>query len=187
MTNRRQTADASPAASPVASPGPGAPFGIAGVRVGSGLIPTEVAELLGGLPDAVSGLARGGVSSDAASATVVYVDDADPNVPKFGIAVAVRVEPTADADATIARLQRERWGDPADHAVTGSGAGGANEPAYRLFSRSFDPVQFALPYRPIYFLLWYRANDDYAFMIVAHTATIREDLTRALVAGLGDP
>ena len=160
------------------------PYGIADLALEPGLFPDEMAETLAFLPEEIDGLPQAGTSSDSRGATVVYVDDTDPNAPRFGMIVAVAVAPAADAGPVIATLQRERWGDPALHTVTGSGDGAGGAPAFRLFSRTFDPAQFAIPHRPVFFLLWYRANDDYAFMVIAHSPAAREALTRALVAAL---
>jgi hypothetical protein len=90
-----------------------------------------------------------------------------------------------DADAVVADLQRRRWGDPQEHDLTASGPGGGGEPAYREFSRSFAPGLFLLPNRPVFFLLWYRAGEEYAFMVIGDTPAVREGLARAVVAALG--
>ena len=166
-------------ASPVAA---GAPFGIGAIRLPAGLSPAEVADELFFMPDEVAGLPQRQVTSNGDSATVVYAIDEGVPTPRFGMVVVVKVTPAADADATVAGLERDRWGDPNDHDVTASGAGDAGEPAFREFSRTFPPGLFLLPYRPVFFLIWYRAGDEYAFMVIGDSAAVREGLTRAVVA-----
>jgi hypothetical protein len=163
----------------------GPPYGLDGIELAGGLTPAEMGERLAFLPDEVAGLPRGGATSDRTGATVVYVDQSDSNAPRFGVVVALLVEPSDDADRFVATLERERWGDPADHDLTAAGDGSGGQPAFREFSRTFPPTQFALPYRPVYFLLWYRAGDDYAFMIVAGSADARAALARAVASALG--
>ena len=156
------------------------PYGIEAIVFPPGLTSGEMAERLALMPDEVAGLPRGGATHDQASATVVYVDETVPNLPKFGVVVALLVEPSDDADGLVAALERDRWGDPAEHDLTAAGDGPNEQPAFREFSRSFPPTQFALPYRPVYFLLWYRAGDDYSFMIIAESAAVRGALARAV-------
>jgi hypothetical protein len=172
---------ATPAASPIAD---AAPYGVGAVVLGSGLSPSDVADALFFMPDEVAGLPQRQVTSDADSATVIYAIDQGVPVPRFGMVVALKVEPSADADATVAKLERDRWGDPKDHDVTGAGAGAGGEPAFREFSRIFPPGLFLLPNRPVFFLIWYRANDDYAFMVIGDNPTVREGLARAVVSAL---
>jgi hypothetical protein len=172
---------ATPAASPVAG---AAPYGVGAIKLESGLSPSEVADDLFFMPDEVAGLPQRQVTSDDDSATVIYAIDEGVPVPRFGMAVVLRVTPSSDADAMVANLERDRWGDPEDHDVTGSGAGVGGEPAYREFSRSFPPGLFLIPNRPVYFLIWYRANNDYAFMVIGDNPVVREGVARAVGAAL---
>jgi hypothetical protein len=174
-------------ATPIATPDTGgAPYGIATVHLPAGLTPADVADELFFLPDEVAGLPQRQVTSDDSSATVVYAIDQGVPTPRFGMIVALKVMPAADADATVAGLQRERWGDPKDHDVTATGDGSAGEPAFREFSRTFPPGLFMLPYRPVFFLIWYRANDDYAFMVIGDSPAVREGLARAVARTLNE-
>jgi hypothetical protein len=176
---------ATPMASPVASGG--APYGIAAVRLPPGLTPSQIADELFSMPDDVAGLPQRQVTSDADSATVIYAIDEGLPTPRFGIVVVLKVESAANADAVVADLERRRWGDPAGHDVTGAGAGtAAGEPAYREFSRSFPPGLFLLPNQPVYFLLWYRAGDGYAYMVIGDRPEVREGLARAVTETLSE-
>jgi hypothetical protein len=125
---------ATPAASPTAIGA--APYGIGAVTLAPGLTPSEIADELFFLPDDVAGLPQRQVTSDAASATVVYAIDEGVPVPRFGMVVVLKVTPSADADTVVANLERDRWGDPDDHDLTAAGPGSATEPAYREFSTS---------------------------------------------------
>ena len=174
-------------ATPVASPAAGAaPFGIGAVRLAAGLTPAQVADELYFMPDEVAGLPQRQVTSDNAGATVIYAIDEGVPTPRFGMVVVLKMTPAADAGAIVAGLQRDRWGDPKDHDLTSSGNGGADEPAFREFSRSFPPGLFMLPNRPVYFLIWYRANDEYAFMVIGESAAVREGLARAVAETLSE-
>lgn len=150
-----------------------------------GLTPRALAELLAAMPEEVADLPRRGVESGGDSATVIYITGEETSQPQFGMVVALVVPPATDADAALAELQRTRWGDPADHTVTASSPGSATSPAYREFWRIFPPGLFALPNQPIYFLILYRAESEYAFMLIASTPTIRKELVEALGARLG--
>src|SRR5262245_20810906 len=75
---------------------------------------TGLADLLAAMPDTVAGLPRKQVQPGADGATVVYVTGEETGQPSFGMAVALIVPPQPDADAVVALLQRERWGDPAE-------------------------------------------------------------------------
>lgn len=176
MSNR-----ATPAASPVAD---AAPYGIDAIKLQAGLSPSEVASHLFQMPDEVAGLPQRKVTSDADSATVIYAIDQGVPVPRFGMAVVLKIKPSSDADTTVANLERDRWGDPKDHDVTAEGAGTDGGPAFREFSRIFPPGLFLLPNRPVFFLIWYRANDQYAFMVIGDTPTVRESLARAVAGAL---
>jgi len=178
------TDQATPAASASTPTAAGAaPYGIGAITLTPGLTPSQLADEFFFLPDDVAGLPQRQITSDATSATVVYAIDAGVPVPRFGMVVALRVDPTPDAATLITTLERDRWGDPKDHDLTAAGPDSATEPAYREFSRSFPPGLFLLPNRPVFFLLWYRANDEYAFMVIGDTPTVREGLARA-VAGV---
>jgi hypothetical protein len=174
------------AASPIASPvrDSAAPYGIGAVRTLIGLSSADVADELFFLHDEIAGLPQRQVTSDSSSATVIYAIDEGVPVPRFGMIVAVQVTPSTDADTLIANLERDRWGDPKDHTITASGSGSASEPAFREFSRTFPPGMFLLPNRPVYFLLWYRANDDFAFMVMGDNPAVREGLARAVAETL---
>jgi hypothetical protein len=172
---------ATPAASPVAGAGP---YGVAAINLEPGLAPSDIADDLYFMPDQVADLPQRQVTSDADSATIIYAIDEGVPVPRFGMVVVLKVDPSADADAVVANLERDRWGDPKDHDLTASGPGTNGEPAYREFSRIFPPGLFLLPNRPVFFLLWYRANDEYAFMVIGDTPTVREALARAVAATL---
>lgn len=163
-----------------------APYGIGAVRLVPGLAPAELADRLFALPDEVAGLPQRQVTSSADSATAVYAIDEGVPTPRFGMVVVLKVTARADADAAVADLQRQRWGDPKDHHVTAAGTGSGDEPAYREFSRSFPPGLFLLPYRPVFFLLWYRADEEYAFMVIGDTPAVREELARAMAVTLTD-
>jgi len=89
-----------------------------------------------------------------------------------------------DADAVVAELQRTRWGDPSTYTVTGSGSGDDSTPAFREFWRTFPPGLSAIPNQPVYFLIFYRANTQYAFMIIAASPAIRAALTAALAEAI---
>jgi hypothetical protein len=173
-------------ASPTAAALPAWQRAIGRIEPPPGLRPQGLADLLAGMPEAVAGLPRRDVRAGSDSATAVYVAGEETGQPTFGMVVALVVPPRDDADAAVAALQRERWGDPAEHTVTASSPGGANGPAFREFWRAFPPGLFALPNQPVYFLLFYRAGSEYAFMIVAATPVIRSELAVALAATIGD-
>ena len=170
------------AASPVASPvsDGAAPYGIGAIRALTGMSPADIADELFFLPDEVASLPQRQVTSDSGSATVIYAIDEGVPVPRFGMIVAVKVTPSPDADTLIANLERDRWGDPNTHVTTATGSGDSGEPAFREFSRTFPPGLFLLPNRPVYFLLWYRAGDDFAFMVMGDNPAVREGLVRAV-------
>ena len=65
-----------------------------------------------------------------------------------------------------------------------TGPGDATTPAFREFWRSFPPGLFAIPNQPVYFLIFYRANTQYAFMVIAASPAIRAALTVALAETL---
>lgn len=178
--------DATPIATP-AMPASPAPYGIAGVRLPAGLDKNGLADLLFSLPAQIGETTQANVTTTEDSATVVYIDDPTAAQPKFGMIVALIVQPNADADGLVARLQRERWGEPKDQTVTASGSGKGGEPAFREFWRMFPPGLFALPNQPVYFLLWYRANDEYAFMLIAASPALRIALAEAAATTLGPP
>jgi hypothetical protein len=173
-------------ASPTPAALPAWQAAIARIEIPPGLGPQGLADLLAGMPEEVAGLPRKDVRAGSDSATAVYVAGEETGQPVFGIAVALVVPPRDDADAAVAALQRERWGDPAEHTITASGPGDASAPAFREFWRAFPPGLFALPNQPVYFLLFYRAGSEYAFMIVAATPLIRGELAVALAATIGN-
>ncbi|MEA2595858.1 MAG: hypothetical protein QOF01_2327 [Thermomicrobiales bacterium] len=175
---------ATPAASPVVAGA--APYGVGVVKLPSGLSPSQIADELFFMPDDVAGLPQRQVTSDGDSATIIYAIDEGVPTPRFGMVVVLKVTPSADADTTVANLERDRWGDPKDHDLTAAGPGTPTDPAFREFSRSFPPGLFLLPNRPVFFLLWYRANDEYAFMVIGDNPTVREGLARAVAGVLSE-
>lgn len=177
---------ATPDATPVLPESP-APYGISRLRLPAGLDKEGLADLLFALPAEIGGATQANVTTAADSATVVYIDDPAAAQPKFGMIVALLVTPVPDADAFIADLQRKRWGEAKDQTLTATGSGLQGEPAFREFWRSFPPGLFALPNQPVYFLLWYRAGEAYAFMVIASLPALRIALTEALVATTGTP
>lgn len=174
--------DATPArATPAATP---APYGIERLALEPDLRPGDVADLLLAMPDDLAGLTRRDVTTAADSATVVYLAGEEGSRPSFGMAVVLLVTPAADADAAVAEIQAKRWGPTEQQTVTGSGPGTGGAPAFREFWRAFPPGLFAIPNQPVYFLIAYRANDGYAYMVIGGTPAIRQALTEALVATL---
>jgi hypothetical protein len=160
------------------------PHGIDAVDLPEGLLASDLGGFLEEMPLSVAGLTRRDVMFQANSATAVYLADEDQAQPRFGMVVALIVEASADAGAAIAALQETRWGSPDLHDVTAAGDGGADGVAYREFSRSFAPGLFAIPNRPVYFFLWYRANSVYAFMVIGDTPESREALIEATVEAM---
>lgn len=151
----------------------------------SGLSPRALADLLAAMPEEIADLPRRGVESGGDSATVIYITGEETSQPQFGMVVALIVPPQDDAAAAVVDLQRTRWGDPDDHTITASSSGDSTHLAFREFWRTFPPGLFALPNQPVYFLLFYRAESEYAFMLIASTLTIRKELVEALGASLG--
>lgn len=165
--------DATPTATDV-------PEGITEIDVPANVSPGGLADLLTAMPDEVAGLTRRGVQTGADNVTVIYLAGEESGQPEYGLVVALVVPERDDADAVVAELQRTRWGDPAEHTLTASGPGNATTPAWREFWRTFPPGLFAIPYQPVYFLLFYRAGTQYAFMVIAASPAIRTALTAAL-------
>jgi len=172
------TDPASPVSFPVANGVP--PFGIGAIRPLTGVTPADIADALFFLPNEVATLPQRQVTSDSGSATAIYAIDEGVPVPRFGMIVAVKLEPSTDANTLISTLERDRWGDPSTHEITATGDGATGKPAFRAFSRTFPPGLFMLPNRPVYFLLWYRAGDDFAFMVMGDNTAVREGLARAV-------
>ncbi len=168
-----------PPATPAATPVIAVPFGIDRVDPMLNLTPADVEANLKFLPETVAGLPLRQTQHDAGSATAVFLIEQDPQPPRFGSIVVLQVTPSDDADAFIQELETKRWGDPTEHDLTGSGDGTGDAPAYRIFSRTFMPGGFLIPYRPVYFVLWYRAGDEWAFMVIADSAELREALASA--------
>jgi hypothetical protein len=162
------------------------PYGLDQLVLEADLRPGDLADLLSFLPDDLSGLTRRDVTTSADSATVVYLAGEDGPKPQFGMAVILLVAPAEDADDTVSEIQETRWGPVREHTVTGSGAGTNGTPAFREFWRVFPPGLFAIPNQPIYFLISYRANDVYAYMVIGSTAEIRQVIAEALVATLAE-
>jgi hypothetical protein len=160
------------------------PDGIAGIELPANVSPGGLADRLAAMPDEVAGLTRRRVQTGADNATVIYLAGEESGQPQYGLVVALVVPERDDADAVVAELQRTRWGDPARHTVTVSGHGDAETPAFREFWRTFPPGLFAIPNQPVYFLIFYRANTQYAFMVIAASPAIRAALTVALAEAI---
>jgi hypothetical protein len=160
------------------------PAGIDRIDLPAGLRPAGLADLLAGLPAEVAGLSRRDVQTGADSATAIYLAGEETGQPRFGMIVALVVSPSDDADAVVTELQRARWGDPDEQTVTASGAGEGDTPAFREFWRVFPPGLFALPNQPVYFLLFYRAGSEYAYMVIAANPAIRQALAMALAESM---
>jgi hypothetical protein len=147
----------------------------------AGLSPSEMGDNLF-LMEGVETLTLRDVLTTSAGATAVYLDDTYPDAPRFGMAVAARLEPAADAGATVAALERGRWGDPAAHDLTAAGDGAEETPAFREFSRTFAQGQFLLPFRRVYFLIWYQAGEEYAFTVIGDTPAVRAGIAAQVAA-----
>lgn len=145
-----------------------------------GLPPSGLADMLAYLPDTVANLPRRDIQTSGDSATAIYLAGEEGGRPDFGMVVALHVTPQDDAAAMVADLQRQRWGDPTDHTITAEDPGSATSPAYREFWRVFPPGLFALPNTPIYFLIFYLAGSDVAFMVIASSVPIRWALAEAV-------
>lgn len=153
---------------------------LTGIDLPPGLSPRELADRLAVMPTEVATLPRRDIQTSGDSATVIYLVDEATGRPQFGIVVALVVPARDDADAVVAELQRERWGDPEEQTVTASGPGDAETPAFREFWRAFPPGLFALPNQPIYFLIAYRAGSEQAYMVIATDPATRTELATAL-------
>jgi len=153
---------------------------IAGIELPENLSPGDLADRLAAMPNEVGGLTRRQVQTGADNATVIYLAGEESGQPEFGLVVALVVPERDDADAVVAELQLTRWGEPSTQTVTVSSRGDATTPAFREFWRSFPPGLFAIPNQPVYFLIFYRANTQYAFMVIAASPAIRTALTVAL-------
>lgn len=169
-----------------ATPIAGVPHGIDRLTLEPGLRPGDLADMLGFMPETVDGLTRRDVTTAADSATLVYLAGEDEPLPRFGMVVILVIAPAADAAATVSTIQRARWGPPEEHTVTGEGPGTDGTPAYREFWRVFPPGLFAIPNQPVYFLIAYRADDEYAYMVIGGSPPIRQAIAEALVSTL-DP
>jgi hypothetical protein len=161
------------------------PYGIGEMVVPAGLTPSEMGDNLF-LMEGVETLTLRDVLTTSSGATAVYLDDTYPEAPRFGMAVAARVEPATDAAATVAALERDRWGDPAQHDLTAAGDGANGEPAFREFSRTFEQGQFLLPFRRVFFLIWYRAGDEYAFTVIGDSPAVRAGIAAQLASVFPD-
>jgi hypothetical protein len=157
---------------------------IANIELPENMSPGGLADRLAAMPDEVAGLTRRRVQTGADNATVIYLAGEESAQPQYGLVVALVVPERDDADAVVAELQQTRWGDPATHTVTVSSRGDADTPAFREFWRTFPPGLFAIPNQPVYFLIFYRANTQYAFMVIAASPAIRASLTMALSEAL---
>lgn len=157
------------------------PYGIDGVKTPPGLNVAELANRLLDLPLTLGDLKQQEPATFQDSATVVYIDDPTAPQPSFGMIVILIVEPSSDASATVRRVREQRWGAADLHTVTAESTdGGEGVPAFVEFFRTFPPGQFVLPNQPVYFLIWYRAGEQYAYMVIGGSPQIRADLARAL-------
>lgn len=157
---------------------------IALIDLPRGLTPQGLADRLAFMPEEIGGLPRRSIQRGDDSATVIYITGEETSQPQFGMVVALIVPPSDDAEAAVAELQRTRWGDPDDHTVTARGAGDKSSPAYVEFWRAFPPGLFALPNQPIYFLLFYRAESEQAFMVIATNPAMRAALIEEMGTAL---
>jgi hypothetical protein len=155
---------------------------IAGIDLSPNARPGGLADILATMPDQVAGLTRRRVQTGVDNATAIYLTGEESGQPQYGLVVALVVPERDDADAVVAELQETRWGDPSEHTVTASGPGDVATPAFREFWRTFPPGLFAIPNQPVYFLLFYRAGTQYAFMVIAASPAIRSALVEALAA-----
>jgi hypothetical protein len=169
-----------PAEEATPSPNGLAPRGIELISIPDDLEPAGMASLLWDLPSTVDGLEQQEPTSIQDSATVVYIADQTAAQPRFGMIVVLFLDPAEDARATVRAIEEARWGERSLHMVTNEGKGDGDSPAFVEFWRTFPPGQFVLPNQPVYFMIWYRPNDRYAFMVIGGTAAIREALTRAV-------
>lgn len=161
-----------------------------GLRLGtieleSGLPPDALLDALYGLPQRTGSLQQQPPTTHSDSATFVYIDDPAAAKPSFGMVVVLIVPPASDAAAKVEEVRRARWGADDAVTITDRSGGTATEPAWVDFWRVFGPGQFVLPNQPVYFRIWYRSGEGYAFMIIGSTAANRELLTDAVIATLG--
>lgn len=157
-----------------------APFGIATIHVPADSTVTQLEDQFLLLLDEIDGITRRDVTLASGSVTAVYLGNESSTNPRFGMVVGAIVKPSAAAGEFIEEFKTTRWGNPDLHDLTASGDGHAGEPAYREFSRTFPPGQFVIPNQPVYFLLWYRANDPVAFMVIGESVETREQLAMAV-------
>jgi len=186
MTSQLPGSPAGNPARPAPPPPTPAPYDIAQVRVATELAASDIEALLAGLPAEVAGLPRRQTMTQGSTATVVYAIDKGVAIPRFGMVMVARVEPTADAKTAIEALATARWGNPELRRPLAHGPGDAatGEPAYVEFTRAFMPGQFMIPGKPVFFLLWQRPGDDVAFQIVGDLPGVVEGLARACAAGI---
>lgn len=170
-----------------ATPSPVAELGarLATIALDPGLPPDAILDELYGLPATAGELVQQEPMTYADSATVVFIDDPQAAIPSFGSIVVLLVEPTDDAVARVDLLRHDRWGPDELHTITDRSAGNESEPAWVDFWRVFPPGQFAIPNQPVYFRIWYRAGDGYAFMVIGSNPANRELLTDAVIDTLG--
>lgn len=161
-----------------------------GVRLGEialapGLPPESILDELWGLPAEIGKLKQQEPVTYQDSATVVFIDDPAAAQPSFGMVVVLIVEPSEDAEEQVAQLRRTRWGNDQLHTITNASAGSSASAAFVDFWRIFPPGQFAIPNQPVYFRIWYRAGDGYAFMVIGSNPANRDALTDAVIKTLG--
>lgn len=146
--------------------------------------PGSLADRLAATPVEVADLTRRRLRTGADNATVVYLAREKSWQSQYGLVVALVVPKRDDAGVVVAELQRARWGDPSTHTVTVNGRGDAITPAFREFWRTFPPGLFAIPNQPVFSLIFYRANTQYAFMVIADSPAMRTALTAASAAAI---
>lgn len=169
-----------------ATPAGGAELGtrLGAIALDPGLSPESILDELWDLPEEVGVLKQQEPVTYQDSATVVFIDDPASSQPMFGMVVVLIVEPAHDAAAKVAEIRRARWGNDEQQTITESSSGDNQAPAFVDFWRVFAPGQFALPNQPVYFRIWYRAADGYAFMVIGSNPVIREALTDAVIETL---
>lgn len=150
-----------------------------------GLPPESILDELWGLPAEIGVLKQQEPVTYQDSATVVFIDDPAAAQPSFGMVVVLIVEPAIDALAKVIEIRRSRWGNDELHTITESSDGNASAPAFVDFWRVFPPGQFAIANQPIYFRIWYRSGDGYAFMVIGSNQANRDALTNAVIETLG--
>ena len=170
-----------------ASPSPIANLAVrlGGITLDPGLPPESILDELWDLPTDIGNLKQQVPTTYQDSATVVFIDDPAATQPSFGMLVVLIVDPSDGAAEKVAQVRRTRWGNDELHTITNSSEGSASTAAFVDFWRVFPPGQFAIPNQPVYFRIWYRAGDGYAFMVIGSNPANRDALTEAVIETLG--